>query len=166
MTNLAEELRKLNELRVSGVLSEEEFAEQKSRLMAKDKVVSGKADMDGYPTQKIANAVAMLRATGLEEREIATKGHRWLWQRGFALPPGPYVAREKGPYALLCAGMALFAGTIAYMVFSIMTGGGISFWTGLGLYLVFFAVFFLILPGNLQATVRKKKLPEWDQIPG
>lgn len=172
--DVAGELGKLNALRQSGALTQEEFAEQKARLMAGAGATAKPARAapapstagDEYPTRKIANAVAVLRDAGLEEKLIAAPGNRMLWRAGKPMPPGPYLADEPAYLGIVGVAMGLAFAVLMWIAFELFMDTEVS----VGMFL-FMAIGFgggmsAFIVFNSNRLKGKHDLPEWRDIPG
>lgn len=164
------ELGKLNDLRLAGALSEEEFAEQKARLLGGgigEGVLSAAVGTGAYnfPTSKIANAYAHLREKGLDDRMIVGAAHTFLWQRGKPMPPGPYMTEEAGLFLALTAMMGLAFGVLMTLFFNLFIGPA-----GLGVFLFlsvgFGGAMYLASQWYFRKLIRDRGLSRWEEIPG
>lgn len=162
-SDAAEELAKLNRLRQDGVLSEEEFAVEKARLMAPSADTRAAASVAAgeFPTTRIATAVQLLRDAGLPESQIVMPANRWAWSRGKPLPPGPYIVGEPR-YAAVLFGLA----GVMYSLLMALFGFGGGFDTFLFAAVAFGGLMWIAFKFIADWIISKRGLPRWDDIPG
>lgn len=187
--DVAEELVKLNELRKSGALTEEEFAAQKARLL--DAPASSGVDAAANPSPApaasadrghtvsaapaaFAPPTAERLAAGdrlVEESDIpVTPAQRKFFARirewGVPLPMTPWL--EAVPSALLkFAGVVgLGSGVVFAVLFSLLAGSSISIFTIIVFGGATAAAIYFILPALGRNLRKKHNLPDWNDLPG
>lgn len=180
--DVATELGKLNELRIAGALSDEEFAEQKARLLG-EKAAAGSvaasapapaepshaslhAGVSGiFPTARIEAAVEAGRAGGVSAFQNVPPLHHLLWKLDLPVPPTPYLDADQRMLAISTAAAGLIFGLLTTLFVHLFFGeagfGSFAFLT-----LAFGGLMYVMVPGQARKLRSKHNLPEWNDLPG
>jgi|GEM_PF-2307373 len=180
--DVATELGKLNELRIAGALSDEEFAEQKARLLG-EKAAAGSMAASApaaterssgaprattstvYPTARVQAAVEAGMAGGIRNFHNVAVVHHLLWRFDLPVPPTPYLDADQKMLGAFVAAAGLIFGLLmtlfGHLVFDEASFGSFAFLT-----LAFGGLMFITVPFQARKLRSKHNLPEWNDLPG